>query len=83
MRSTSIVERFGARHRDLTAMFERHARRLADRVAPDVELSEQRRLLLGATFTQEYAVEAAAVCNPSAVAAATRAVSRPGSCASC
>ncbi len=64
-----LVERFGGRHRELTAIFERHARRLANRVAPDIGLSEQRRLLLGATFTQEYAVEATSVCNPSAVAA--------------
>ena len=42
--------------------------RLVDRVAPDVEMSANRRLLLGATFTQEFAVEGAAVCNPSAVA---------------
>ena len=62
-----LVARFGARHRDLTAMFERHALRLVDRVAPDVEMSTNRRLLLGATFTQEFAVEGAAVCNPSAV----------------
>ena len=45
---------------------------------PDVELSEQRRLLLGATFTQEYAVEAAAVCNPSAVAAPDQGGLAPG-----
>ena len=64
-----IDVRFGARHRDLTEMFERHAERLANRVLPDVELSEQQRLLLGATFTQEYAVEATSVCNPSAVPA--------------
>ena len=62
-----LVVRFGARHRDLTAMFERHALRLVDRVAPDVEMSANRRLLLGATFTQEFSVEGAAVCNPSAV----------------
>ena len=73
-----IVERFGGRHRDLTAMFERHAQRLANRVAPDVELSEQRRLLLGATFTQEYAVEATAVCNPSAVPAPDQGGLAPG-----
>ena len=64
-----IIVRFGGRHRGLSSMLDRHAARLANRVPPDVELSEQRRSLLGATFTQEYAVEAAAVCNPSAVAA--------------
>ena len=35
---------------------------------PDCELSETRRLLLGATFTNEYAIEGAALCNPSMVA---------------
>jgi len=64
-----LVQRFGGRHRGLADMFEQHARRLANRVAPDVELSVGQRLLLGATFTQEYAVEATSVCNPSAVAA--------------
>jgi predicted GH43/DUF377 family glycosyl hydrolase len=62
-----IVVRFEGRHRGLTEMFERHAQRLANRVAPNIELTEQRRLLLGAMFTKEYAVEAASVCNPSAV----------------
>jgi predicted GH43/DUF377 family glycosyl hydrolase len=65
----SIVERFGERHRGLTAMLERHARRLANRLAPNAGLSEPRRLLLGAMFTQEYAIEAVSVCNPSAVRA--------------
>ena len=64
-----LVERFDARHEDLLAMFDRHAERLANRMAPGVELSPRQRLLLGATFTQEVAVEAAAVCNPSAVLA--------------
>ena len=78
-----IVERFGERHRDLAQMFERHAKRLSNRVPPDVELSEQRRLLLGATFTQEYAVEATSVCNPSAVPAVDQTGLEPGECASC
>jgi predicted GH43/DUF377 family glycosyl hydrolase len=73
-----IRERFEDRHRGLAGMFERHARRLANRVAPNVELSEQRLLLLGATFTQEYAVEATSVCNPSAVAAIDQSGLEPG-----
>ena len=35
---------------------------------PTRELSESRKLLLGATFTNEYAIEGAALCNPSIVA---------------
>ena len=73
-----IVERFSARHRDLGAMFDRHAHRLVNRLPAGVELSEPRRMLLGATFTQEFAVEAAAVCNPSAVPAPDQGGLAPG-----
>jgi predicted GH43/DUF377 family glycosyl hydrolase len=64
-----VVERFGDRHADLAVMFEHNAERIANRLPPGAELSPARRLLLGATFTQEYAVEAAALCNPSVVVA--------------
>jgi predicted GH43/DUF377 family glycosyl hydrolase len=63
-----VVIRFDGRHRDLAATFRRHARELADRLDPGRELSEARKLLLGATFTSEYAIEGAALCNPSMVA---------------
>ena len=70
VRSTldDIVIRFDGRHRDLAGTFRRHARELADRLDPGRELSEPRKLLLGATFTSEYAIEGAALCNPSMVA---------------
>src|SRR6202035_4522139 len=63
-----VVTRFDARHRDLADTFRRHASELADRLNPDRELSEARKLVLGATFTCEYAIEGAALCNPSIVA---------------
>ncbi|MEB3032052.1 glycoside hydrolase family 130 protein [[Mycobacterium] nativiensis] len=63
-----VVTRFDGRHRDLVGTFRRHARELSDRLDPDRELSEVRMLLLGATFTNEYAIEGAALCNPSMVA---------------
>ena len=63
-----ILTRFDGRHRDLAGTFRRHASELADRLDPDRELSESRMLLLGATFTNEYAIEGAALCNPSIVA---------------
>ena len=63
-----VVTRFDERHRDLADTFRRHARELADRLDPDWELSEARKLLLGAAFTSEYAIEGAALCNPSIVA---------------
>jgi predicted GH43/DUF377 family glycosyl hydrolase len=63
-----VVIRFNGRHRDLAGTFRRHARELADRLDPGRELSEARKLLLGAAFTSEYAIEGAALCNPSIVA---------------
>lgn len=62
-----VITRFDGRHRDLVGTFRRHARELADRLDPDRAISEQRMLLLGATFTSEYAIEGAALCNPSIV----------------
>ena len=63
-----LVARFDGRHRDLVGTFRRHAREVADRVDPASDLSDARMLLLGAVFTNEYAIEGAALCNPSMVA---------------
>ncbi|ODR17517.1 glycoside hydrolase family 130 protein [Mycolicibacterium porcinum] len=62
-----VVLRHGDRHRGLVDTFRSHAAELADRLAPGVKLSESRTLLLGAVFTNEYAIEGAALCNPSIV----------------
>jgi predicted GH43/DUF377 family glycosyl hydrolase len=62
-----VVARFGGRHQGLTETFLRHADELSDRLDPERKLTRTRRLLLGATFTSEYAVEGAALCNPSMV----------------
>jgi predicted GH43/DUF377 family glycosyl hydrolase len=64
----NVIVRFGSRHRDLVDTFRQHADELIERFDPRCELSEARRLLLGATFTSEYAIEGAALCNPSIVA---------------
>ena len=63
-----VVLRFDGRHRDLVGTFRRHAREIADRLDPAQRLSDVRMLLLGAVFTNEYAIEGAALCNPSVVA---------------
>src|SRR5580704_754513 len=62
-----VVARFEGRHHCLTDTFLRHADELSDRLDPERKLSPSRRLLLGASFTSEYAIEGAAVCNPSMV----------------
>lgn len=62
-----VNTRFAGRHRDLAAVFDRHAAELADRLSPGAEISVDRMALLGAAFTSEYAIEGAALCNPSMV----------------
>ncbi len=62
--STTSIERFGGRHRDLAARSAATPTAIADRLDPDVELSDERWLLLGATFTHEYAIEAAVALQP-------------------
>jgi predicted GH43/DUF377 family glycosyl hydrolase len=58
---------FGARHHDFPALLRRHASIVAARVEQAQQLTAARTLLLGASFTAEYATEGAALCNPSAV----------------
>jgi predicted GH43/DUF377 family glycosyl hydrolase len=74
-----VHARFDDRHRGLTETFLRHADELSDRLDPDLQLSPTRRLLLGATFTSEYAIEGAALCNPSMVLHPDQAGAEPGS----
>jgi hypothetical protein len=73
-----VVARFNGRHHDLTEIFLEHADELSDRLNPERQLSPARRLLLGATFTSEYAVEGAALCNPSMVLHPDQAGVTPG-----
>ena len=58
---------FARRHRDYETMLRDHTAIVSSHLRPGTELSDARTLLIGATFTAEYAVEAAALCNPSAV----------------
>jgi predicted GH43/DUF377 family glycosyl hydrolase len=59
---------FGARHLDLQGVLEQHFALVA-RYVGQRELSRERRLLIGAYFTHEYAIDAAALSNPSMVRA--------------
>lgn len=58
---------FSRRHQGLTETFLDHAALVTPRIDSDVVLSKARRLLLGAYFSHEYAIEGAALCNPSIV----------------
>jgi predicted GH43/DUF377 family glycosyl hydrolase len=62
------VAEFEGRHRDLRGTFLHHFELVRHRTDRADQLSPRRRLLIGAYFTHEYAVEAAALCNPSVVA---------------
>jgi predicted GH43/DUF377 family glycosyl hydrolase len=61
--------RFSSRHAELIAVLERSFREVAARVPEPNSLSTERRRLIGAYFTHEYSVDAAALSNPSMVAA--------------
>ena len=64
-----LDEDFAHRHRAYPQLLRRHASIVAAaHVSDQTPLSPARALVLGACFTAEYATEAAALCNPSAVA---------------
>lgn len=66
-----LLRNFSKRHRSVLDIWERNFKRtegkLADPILRDREYSHQERLLIGAYFTMEYSVEAAAFFNPSIV----------------
>jgi predicted GH43/DUF377 family glycosyl hydrolase len=61
-----LQESFGHRHRDLRTTWHKHYELVAHRLDAE-SLTDSRRLLIGAYFTQEYALEGAALFNPSMV----------------
>ena len=72
------LARFSGQHRDLPATLERNCQLVADRLGREITAGTRRRLLIGAYFTQEYALEAAALFNPSMVAHPDQAGCEPG-----
>ncbi|WP_203819856.1 glycoside hydrolase family 130 protein [Paractinoplanes ferrugineus] len=62
-----VLTRFAGRHHDLLATFQHHYELVQHRVPPEIELSPTARTLIGAYFSHEFSVEAAALCNPSMV----------------
>lgn len=67
--AAQLLRDFSGRHRDYEQMLQRHAAIVSSRVEGTVELSAARTLVIGAAFTAEFALEGAALCNPSAVPA--------------
>jgi predicted GH43/DUF377 family glycosyl hydrolase len=58
---------FSRRHEDIGRVFKRHLQEVQDYVPQDAVLTETQKALIGACFTMEYAVESAALFNPSIV----------------
>jgi len=63
----SVFQDFSARHRNYREALQRNFDLIADHVPKSISLSSEQQLLLGAYFTAEYSVEAAALFNPSIV----------------
>ena len=62
-----VEAEFGGRHRQTRDFFQRRFKHAQQFLSWGEKLSENRRLLLGAHFTHEYSLEAAALFNPSIV----------------
>ena len=62
-----VIQDFSGRHRNFRETLQRNFDRIAEHAPKSVTLSSEQELLLGAYFTAEYSVEAAALFNPSIV----------------
>lgn len=62
-----ILKDFSSRHEDIHHIFERHLDRVKGLLPDGVLLNDVQKALIGAYFTKEYAIESAALFNPSIV----------------
>ena len=65
--AAGLVETFADRHHNYTDQLDEHASIIDSHLQDTPAMSRARRQVMGASFTAEYAVVAAALCNPSAV----------------
>ncbi len=63
-----LAARFPGRREQLSGVFAEHFAMVAHLLPPTADITPPRRDLIGAYFTQQYAIEAAALFNPSLVA---------------
>jgi len=64
---TTLVTDYRQRHKDIRGIFRQNFAAATATVAVQTDLSDERRLLLGAYFTNEYSLESVALFNPSMV----------------
>lgn len=63
----AILVEFDSRHFDIESLLLAHYEKVRSHIAPQATLSRVRQLLIGALFSGEYALESAALFNPSIV----------------
>lgn len=70
MNLSQILREFSKRHRSITSIYKKHynnVKSIVLNLSQRNNISEWRKLLIGAYFTMEYAIESAALFNPSIV----------------
>lgn len=72
------IGRFGDRHHDLRAILAKNFGHVGHRLPRAVDVSVERRELIGAYFTKEYSIEGAALFNPSICAHPDQTGLQPG-----
>lgn len=64
---SAVLSEFDTRHFDITSLLLRHYQKVLPHVFTQRPISQERQLLIGALFSGEYALESAALFNPSIV----------------
>lgn len=64
---SAVLSEFDTRHFDITSLLLRHYQKVLPHVFTQRPISQERKLLIGALFSGEYALESAALFNPSIV----------------
>ena len=64
---SQIMNDFSGRHEEIAHVFERKLYEVKNNLPPGAKINNVRRSLIGAYFTKEYAIESAALFNPSIV----------------
>ena len=64
----NVIENFNARHKNVREIFKRNFNEVKKYIPVEIKTSEDRNTLIGAYFTHEYSIQAAAFFNPSIVA---------------
>ncbi len=62
-----VFDEFSDRHRNINVTFMSHFEALSRFIPENISISDEKKQLIGAFFTMEYAVESAAIFNPSIV----------------